>query len=134
MKRFSLIMLSQTGNKKVIYDFDTGKYMQRSGTSSKNNSYVWLLFQPFAIFGLEIFGQWLLAYPVRVRMIMGIIAFLLGGLVGVVGVLGAIVSGMFISFIARRNFVLANGDVLGMSNEVGRLFALIFMSVALYFL
>lgn len=67
-------------------------------------------------------------------VIVGIIAFLLGGLVGVVGVLGAIVSGMIISFIARRNFVLANGDVLGMSNEVGRLFALIFMSVALYFL
>ena len=67
-------------------------------------------------------------------VIVGVIAFLLGNLVGVIGVLGAIVSGIIISLIARRNFVLANGDVLGMSNEVGRLFSLLFMSVALYFL
>ena len=67
-------------------------------------------------------------------VIITVIAFLLGNLVGVVGVLGAILSGIIISLIARRNFVLANGDVLGMSNEVGRLFSLLFMSVALYFL
>ena len=66
--------------------------------------------------------------------IIALIAFLLGDLVGVVGVLGAIIAGMIISIIARRNFVLANGDVLGMSNEVGRLFALLFMSIALYFI
>ena len=59
------------------------------------------------------------------------IAYLLGGFVGIIGVLGAIVSGLSIAVIARRNFVLANGDVLGMSNEVGRLIALFFMSIAL---
>ena len=62
-----------------------------------------------------------------------IISFLLGGVTGVCGALGAIVSGIIIAIIARRNFVLANGDVLGMSNEVGRLMALLFMVVALYF-
>ena len=62
------------------------------------------------------------------------IAFLLGNLVGVVGVIGAIVGGIIIATIAKRNFVLANGDVLGMSNEVGRLFVLLFMAVALYFI
>lgn len=67
-------------------------------------------------------------------LIIGVIALLLGDLVGVVGVLGAIVAGVVIAVIARRNFVLANGDVLGMSNEVGRLFSLLFMSVALYFI
>ena len=61
-------------------------------------------------------------------------AFLLGGLVGIFGALGAIISGTLIAVIAKRNFVLANGDVLGMSNEVGRLFSLLFMAVALYFL
>ena len=61
-------------------------------------------------------------------------AFLLGGLVGIFGALGAIISGTIIAIIAKRNFVLANGDVLGMSNEVGRLFSLLFMAVALYFL
>ena len=61
-------------------------------------------------------------------------AFLLGGLVGIFGALGAIISGTIIAVIAKRNFVLANGDVLGMSNEVGRLFSLLFMAVALYFI
>ena len=67
-------------------------------------------------------------------VIVGVLAFLLGGAVGVCGVIGAIVSGIIIARIARRNFVLSNGDVLGMSNEVGRLFSLLFMAVALYFL
>ena len=67
-------------------------------------------------------------------IIVVVIAGLLGGLVGIVGVAGAVVSGIIIAVIARRNFVLANGDVLGMSNEVGRLFALLFMAVALYFI
>ena len=65
---------------------------------------------------------------------VGCIAFLLGGFVGIIGVVGSIVSGLIIAVIARRNFVLANGDVLGMSNEVGRLMALLFMSIALYYL
>lgn len=66
--------------------------------------------------------------------IVAVIACLLGNLVGLAGVLGAIVSGVIIAVIAKRNFVLANGDVLGMSNEVGRLLALLFMSIALYFI
>lgn len=67
-------------------------------------------------------------------VVIAVIALLLGNLAGLMGVIGAIVSGVMIAFIARRNFVLANGDVLGMSNEVGRLFSLIFMSVALFYL
>lgn len=67
-------------------------------------------------------------------VIIAMIAYLIGGWVGICGVLGAIVSGIIISTIARRNFVLANGDVLGMSNEVGRLFSLLFMAVALFFI
>ena len=67
-------------------------------------------------------------------ILIGIIAGLLGNTVGMLGVVGAIVSGIIIAIIARRNFVLANGDVLGMSNELGRLFSLLFMSVALFYL
>ena len=67
-------------------------------------------------------------------VIIAMIAFLIGGWVGICGVLGAMVSGILIATIARRNFVLANGDVLGMSNEVGRLFSLLFMAVALFFI
>lgn len=67
-------------------------------------------------------------------VIVAVIAYLLAGFVGFAGVAGAMISGIIIAVIARRNFVLANGDVLGMSNEVGRLLSLLFMSVALFFL
>ena len=67
-------------------------------------------------------------------VIVAVIAYLVGDVVGVIGLAGAIVAGALIAFIAKRNFVIANGDVLGMSNEVGRLMALLFMSVALFFL
>lgn len=66
-------------------------------------------------------------------IIVGVISFLLGGFVGISGVLGAVVSGFLIAVIAKRNFVYANGDVLGMSNEVGRLMALLFMAVTLFY-
>ena len=67
-------------------------------------------------------------------IIVACIAGLLGGTVGIVGVAGAMVSGIIIAIVARRNFVFANGDVLGMSNEFGRLFALLFMAIALYYI
>ena len=67
-------------------------------------------------------------------ILIGIIAGLLGGTVGMMGVVGAMVSGIVIAIVARRNFVLANGDVLGMSKEVGRLFSLLFMALALFYL
>lgn len=66
--------------------------------------------------------------------IVACISYLIGGFVGVSGVIGAMLSGVIISTIAKRNFVLANGDVLGMSNEVGRLLSLLFMVVALNFI
>ena len=59
---------------------------------------------------------------------------MVGDIIGIIGLVGAVVAGALIAFIAKRNFVIANGDVLGMSNEVGRLMALLFMSVALFFL
>lgn len=67
-------------------------------------------------------------------VVVAVIAYLIGGFAGIVGVIGAIVSGVIIAAIAKRNFVLANGDVLGMSNEVGRLFSLLFMAIALFFI
>lgn len=67
-------------------------------------------------------------------VIVAIIAYLVGGVIGVIGLVGAIVAGALIAFIAKRNFIIANGDVLGMSNEVGRLIALLFMAIALFFL
>ena len=65
-------------------------------------------------------------------VIVAVIDYLLGGFAAVCGVVGAVVSGLIISLLAKRNFGVANGDVLGMSNEVGRLFALLFMLIGLY--
>jgi adenosylcobinamide-GDP ribazoletransferase len=67
-------------------------------------------------------------------VIVALIAYLIGGFVGIAGVIGAMVSGIVIATIARRNFIVANCDVLGMSNEVGRLLSLLFMAVALFYL
>ena len=66
--------------------------------------------------------------------IVALIAYLMAGFVGLAGVVGAMFSGMIVAIIAKRNFVYANGDVLGMSNEVGRLLSLLFMAVALFYL
>ncbi len=66
-------------------------------------------------------------------LIIGFIAYLFAGSVGVMGIAGAILSGVVIAIVAKRNFVFANGDVLGMSNEVGRLFSLLLMSITLFF-
>lgn len=62
-------------------------------------------------------------------VLVTIVAYLLGGFVGIFGVLGAILSGALVSLIAKKNFKVANGDVLGTSSELGRVFALIFMLI-----
>ena len=66
-------------------------------------------------------------------VIVATISYMFGGFAGLAGVIGAMLSGMIIATVAKRNFVLANGDVLGMSNEVGRLLSLLFMAVALFY-
>jgi len=60
-----------------------------------------------------------------------ILAILVGGLIGFIGVLGGILGGGIISLIAQKNFKMANGDVLGASNEFGRMTSLILMLIFL---
>lgn len=60
-----------------------------------------------------------------------VIGYLLANILGIFGVLGGIFGGGLISLIGKRNFVIATGDVLGASNEVGRLFSLLFMLIML---
>ena len=67
-------------------------------------------------------------------VIVAIVAYLIGGFIGIAGLIGAIIGGFVVSKISARNFKVATGDVLGASNEIGRVIALLFMSVALFYL
>ncbi|MEA4956275.1 Adenosylcobinamide-GDP ribazoletransferase [bioreactor metagenome] len=57
------------------------------------------------------------------------IGYMIGGNIGLFGVVGGIFGGALVSFIGSKNFKIATGDVLGASNEIGRLFSLFFMLV-----
>ncbi|MDO5849713.1 MAG: adenosylcobinamide-GDP ribazoletransferase [Methanobacteriaceae archaeon] len=50
---------------------------------------------------------------------------------GIFGVIGGIFGGALAALFGQRHLKMANGDVLGASNELGRLFALIFMIIAI---
>jgi adenosylcobinamide-GDP ribazoletransferase len=60
-------------------------------------------------------------------VITSIIGYFILGIVGIFGVIGGTFGGALVSFIGKKNFNIATGDVLGASNEVGRLFSLLFM-------
>ncbi|RBQ22343.1 Adenosylcobinamide-GDP ribazoletransferase [Candidatus Methanobinarius endosymbioticus] len=62
-------------------------------------------------------------------IISSIIAFLFGGIIGIFGVLGGMFGGALVSFVGKKHFKIATGDVLGTSNEIGRLFSLLFMLI-----
>lgn len=66
-------------------------------------------------------------------IIVAILSYLLGGFAGIFALLGAILTGAVVSIIAKKNFEVANGDVLGTSNEVGRAVALLFMVIMLFY-
>ena len=51
--------------------------------------------------------------------------------IGIFGIIGALFGGALASLFGKRHLKIANGDVLGASNELGRLFALIFMIIAI---
>jgi adenosylcobinamide-GDP ribazoletransferase len=55
------------------------------------------------------------------------IGFLAFNTVGIIGVTMGILSGGLIALIAKKNFKWATGDVLGTSNEVARMLALLIM-------
>lgn len=59
-----------------------------------------------------------------------IIGFLLLKFVGVIGVLGGILGGSIMAYLAHKNLNSANGDILGASNEIGRMFSLLLMIIS----
>lgn len=81
-------------------------------------------------------GKYFIDYMNTPKYILGlaialIIAYLINPYIGIIGVIGGIFGGVLTSFIGRRHIKIANGDVLGASNELGRMFSLIAMLIPL---
>ena len=62
------------------------------------------------------------------------IGYFFSNFIGIIGVLGGVFGGALVSIIGKNKFKIATGDVLGASNEVGRLFSLLFMLITLIIL
>lgn len=60
-----------------------------------------------------------------------LVGFLIFNTIGVIGISAGLISGFIIAFIARKNFKWATGDILGTSNEVARMLAILIMVAAL---
>lgn len=71
----------------------------------------------------------------RVLVFDSLVLMLLGypflGYASVVGVIGSVVFGFYISYVAQKNFGCVTGDIMGSASEMGRLFTLICIVVAL---
>jgi len=72
----------------------------------------------------------LLKFTVAFSLVIAI-SYLLANFIGIFGVLGGVFGGSLIAYIGKKNFKIATGDVLGASNEVGRMFSLLAMMIAL---
>ena len=60
-----------------------------------------------------------------------IISYILLGYVGIFGVLGGMFAGAIVSYLGKKNFKVATGDVLGASNEIARMFSFLLMVIAI---
>lgn len=85
-------------------------------------------------------GKYFIKYMDMKRYIAGIIISLvisallsmsIGFQIGILGVIGGAFGGALTALIAKRHLKIANGDVLGTSNELGRLFSLLAMLIAI---
>lgn len=59
-----------------------------------------------------------------------LIAYFFASFIGIFGVLGGVFGGSLMALIGKNNFKIVTGDVLGASNEIGKLFSLLFMLIA----
>ncbi|MDR2544924.1 MAG: adenosylcobinamide-GDP ribazoletransferase [Methanobrevibacter sp.] len=79
----------------------------------------------------KFFIEYLNVIKYMIATALGIaISYLLLSYTGVFGVIGGILGGAIVSMLSEKNFKLATGDVLGASNEIGRLFSGLFILIA----
>lgn len=67
----------------------------------------------------------------RILLLSLIITIIIGYLVlntaGIVGIAGGLIGGIIMAFVSRKKFTYATGDILGASNEISRMVALLLM-------
>ncbi|MDR2623118.1 MAG: adenosylcobinamide-GDP ribazoletransferase [Methanobrevibacter sp.] len=79
----------------------------------------------------KLFIEYLTIPKYLIAILLGVaVSYLLLSYVGVFGVIGGILGGVIVSMVSERNFKMATGDVLGASNEIGRLFSGLLILVA----
>ncbi len=69
-------------------------------------------------------------YLILIASITAIIGFLALNIVGLIGIIGGILGGLLVAIVVKINMKYATGDVLGASNEVGRMTAILAMILA----
>lgn len=60
-------------------------------------------------------------------VLTSIVGFFIFNTVGVIGILTGMTAGFIVAIVSRKNFKYATGDVLGTSNEVARMLAILIM-------
>lgn len=60
-------------------------------------------------------------------VILSLLGYFLIGIPGIIGVLAAVATGFYISYVAQKNFGCVTGDIMGASNEIARLVTLLFI-------
>ncbi len=66
----------------------------------------------------------LLMISIALTFLMGFYAF---EYIGIIGIIGGIISGIIMATVSRKNFKYVTGDILGATNEIGRMSSLIIM-------
>lgn len=66
----------------------------------------------------------LLTVTAIITLILGFLAL---NYIGIIGIFGGMAAGFIMVFITRRSFSYATGDILGASNEIGRMLSLLVM-------
>lgn len=80
-------------------------------------------------FFIEAMNKKLLILSLFITLIIGY--FVLKN-IGILGIIGGLLGGIIMAFIARKKFSYTTGDILGASNEISRMIALILMASFLY--
>lgn len=68
----------------------------------------------------------LLTVSIVFTLILGFLAF---KYIGVLGIIGGMIAGLTMVLITRRSFKYTTGDILGASNEIGRMLSLLIMII-----